>query len=337
MKRTFWYSRATLIGVSLFFCFVTVHAQVGPESRPNRNQAAAASPQSGDNKRPRILGVAHVAYFVSDPASALKFYGQFLGYQEPFSLPGRNGGPGTDFVKINDNQYLELSQGDAGNDGRLSHIAFYVDDAEAMRKYLGAHGVKVGESVPKGRTGNLNFTVSDPDGHRVEFVQYESDSWTAHHHGKDMPPSRISQHMIHTGFTVASTGAAMKFYADLLGFREFWRGSSDEKELSWINMRVPDGDDYVEFMLYRDPPAPERRGTMNHICLVVPDIQKAADELKQRAAQTNYTRTIEVRTGRNRKRQCNLYDSDGTRVELMEPDTIDGKPTPSSTAPPPRP
>jgi lactoylglutathione lyase len=42
------------------------------------------------------------------------------------------------------------------------------------------------------------------------------------------------------------------------------------------------------------------------------------------------------RTGINRKRQVNLFDPDGTRVELMEPDTIDGRPVPSSTLPPPR-
>jgi hypothetical protein len=31
-----------------------------------------------------------------------------------------------------------------------------------------------------------------------------------------------------------------------------------------------------------------------------------------------------------------LFDPDGTRVELMEPKTIDGKPAPSSALPPPR-
>jgi len=41
--------------------------------------------------------------------------------------------------------------------------------------------------------------------------------------------------------------------------------------------------------------------------------------------------------GTNRKRQLNLFDPDGTRVELMEPGTVDGQPVPSSTAPPPRP
>ena len=39
---------------------------------------------------------------------------------------------------------------------------------------------------------------------------------------------------------------------------------------------------------------------------------------------------------RNRKRQANLFDPDGTRSEVMEPNTIDGKPTPPSNAPPPR-
>ena len=43
-----------------------------------------------------------------------------------------------------------------------------------------------------------------------------------------------------------------------------------------------------------------------------------------------------MKTGVNRKRQINLYDPDGTRVEVMEPDTIDGKPAPNSAAPPPR-
>jgi lactoylglutathione lyase len=32
----------------------------------------------------------------------------------------------------------------------------------------------------------------------------------------------------------------------------------------------------------------------------------------------------------------NLFDPDGTRIELMEPGTVDGAPAPSSIAPPPR-
>jgi lactoylglutathione lyase len=58
--------------------------------------------------------------------------------------------------------------------------------------------------------------------------------------------------------------------------------------------------------------------------------------LKERAAKVGYTRPLEIRTGVNRKRQLNLFDPDGTRVELMEPNTVDGKPAPYATAPWPK-
>jgi lactoylglutathione lyase len=128
----------------------------------------------------------------------------------------------------------------------------------------------------------------------------------------------------------------MKFYGDLLGFQEIWRGSGNDKELSWVNMRVPDGTDYIEFMLYKDLPAPDRRGSAHHICLEVPDMAGAVARLEARPARSAYARKLEIRVGRNRRRQCNLFDPDGTRVELMEPHTIDGQPAPPSTAPPPR-
>jgi lactoylglutathione lyase len=152
-----------------------------------------------------------------------------------------------------------------------------------------------------------------------------------------MPATRVSEHMMHAGFLVGNLDAAIKFYGGSLGFREFWRGNSaTSKTLSWVNMRVPDGDDYLEFMLYDTLPAPERRGTSNHICLMVPDMTKALATVEAQPARKEYTRQIATQTGVNRKRQANLYDPDGTRVELMEANTIDGQPAPPSTLPPPR-
>ncbi len=297
------------------------------------SEAAAAQTKVA---RPKILGVAHAAYYVSDLAKARQFYEGLLGFAEPYALNGDNGADRIAFVKINDNQYLELFADTPSGDGQLNHIAFYTDDATRMRNYLASQGVKVPDKVSKGRIGNLNFTVTDADGHKVEFVQYEPDSWTAQHRGKDMPATRISKRIMHAGFTVGSVSAAMHFYADILGFREFWRGSSNGAELSWINMRVPDGDDYVEFMLYRDPPGRERLGVQNHLCLEVPDAEAAAAELRTRASRVQYARPVDVRIGKNRKRQTNLFDPDGTRIEIMEPGTIDGQPASASTAAPPR-
>jgi lactoylglutathione lyase len=127
----------------------------------------------------------------------------------------------------------------------------------------------------------------------------------------------------------------MKFYTEILGFQETWRGSSTGTELSWVNLKVPDGEDYIELMLYKEAPPPGRRGTAHHVALETPDIAASVAELEKRPYRSQYSRPLEIRTGRNRKRQANLYDPDGTRTELMEPGTIDGQPAPSSTAPAP--
>lgn len=289
-------------------------------------------------KRPRILGIAHVAFYVSDLEKTRAFYKNFLGYAEPFSLKRADGTDRIAFIKINDQQCLELFGEDPKQPelGRLNHIAVYVDNTRQMRDYLATQGVRVPDTVGKGKTGNYNFTITDPDGHGLEFVEYLPDSQTGQNKGTFMPPSRVSNHIMHVGILVGAVGPAMKFYRDVLGFREFWRGSADGTQLSWINLRVPDGDDYIEFMLYQDPQTPEQLGVKNHVSLVSSDVQAAVAGLESRPARKSYPRTIQVQVGRNRKRQANLFDPDGTRIELMEPVTIDGQPAPSSTAPPPR-
>jgi len=287
-------------------------------------------------QRPRILGVAHIALYTSDLANARSFYEDFLGFQEPFSLKREDGSVRIAFVKVNDAQYVELFTDAPRLDGQLNHIAISTDHASQMRDYLAEHGIKVPETVPKGKTGNYNFTVQDPDGHTVEIVQYLPDSLTDKSRGKFVSPARVSSRIMHVGFLVRDLDLSMKFYRDLLGFREFWRGSSNGTQLSWVNMRVPDGDDYVEFMLYTGTPSAEERGVKNHLCLEVPDIGKAVQDLENKPARKRYGREIRTQLGKNRKRQANLFDPDGTRVELMEGETFDREPAPSSTAPPPQ-
>jgi catechol 2,3-dioxygenase-like lactoylglutathione lyase family enzyme len=287
-------------------------------------------------KRPRITGISHVAVFVHNMDSSFAFYKDFLGYEEPFRIKKADSSISTVFIKVNDTQCIELfPERGEGND-RLYQVAFITDNAEALRVYLASQGVKVPAKVGKGRIGNYNFTCKDPDGHTVEIVQYEPDGWTMIDAGKHVSDARVSTHLKHIGFAVDFLERSMKFYRDILGFQETWRGSRDGKQLSWVNMRVPDGTDYVEFMLYQDPPTMERLHTMNHLSLEVADIQKAVNHLEARSARKSYSQKMEVKAGINRKRQCNLFDPDGTRTEIMEPGTVDGIPTPPSKAPAPR-
>jgi lactoylglutathione lyase len=294
----------------------------------------AAPPEAP--KRPRIVGVAHIALAVHDIEQSRTFYKDFLGYGEPFKLDNPDGSLSLTFIKVNDRQYIELFPEKAPKTDRLLHISIEVEDAEAMRLYLRSKGVKVPDKVGKGRIKNSNFMITDPDGHLVEVVQYEPDGLSMQAKGKFMDGPRISKRIAHVGIIVGKLEPAMKFYGEILGFQEIWRGSKEGKVLDWVNMKVPDGNDYLEFMLYDKTPDLGRLGTMHHICLEVPDMDKALADLEQRPARKIQTRPMEIRTGTNRKRQLNLFDPDGTRSELMEPKTVDGKPVPPATAPPPR-
>ena len=301
----------------------------------------SAQPPAG---RPKVLGIAHMAIYVKDLAKTRQFYEQFLGFAEPFTLPRKNGEPGVRiaFVKVNDRQYIEIFNEKDRGEGQLNHISIYNDSADRMRDYLRANGIEaMGNAaqgpVPKGQTGNKNFNVKDPDGHIVEIVEYQPDSWTAREAGKFMPPTRVADHIMHVGVLAGDLDKSMSFYDGIFGFKEFWRGSSSPRMLSWVNMRVPDGQDYLELMLYNKLPGPAERGGKNHASLTVRDANQVLEELKRRAAGIGYDKEIVIQTGVNRKRQVNLYDPDGTRIELMEPETVDGKPAPSSTAPVPHP
>lgn len=300
--------------------------------------AVPALAQQASPPRPKITGISHVGFFVSDLPKAMQFWQGLLGYDQYFALPGADGKAARIvFLRVNDHQHIELfTDPPAHPPSMLSHICFTVDHAQAMKDYLRSKGVSLPAGpVAKTKAGDLAFEVSDPDGTLVEFVEPLPGGVERRTAGHFDPPSRISTKIYHLGFLVGNTPKAIAFYHGILGFEETWRGSPNTQQLSWINMRVPDGTDYVEFMLYAGQPS--GWGTKNHIALSVPDVAKAVTELESRPAFTAYGKPLKPQTGINQKRQVNLYDPDGTRVELMEENTITGKQTPSSTAPVPPP
>ena len=297
---------------------------------------AAGQAAPPEFKRPRILGVSHVAFYVSDMAKTRAFYEGYLGFDVPFTLP-RKGNGELVWIKINDRQTIELFPGsEVGPDAdRFYHLALEVDDAEAMRVYLRSKGVAVPTVTPIGKIGNKNYFVRDPNGNIVEIVQYLPEGWTVREQGKHLPEARIATRMSHGGVVVGQLDASLKFYRDILGFKETWRGSAGGKLLSWVNLQVPDGRDYIELMLYDKMPSTDRIRTLQHICLEVPDLARAAAILKSRPLPPGCKPPTEMKVGVNGKRQINCYDPDGTRVEIMEAATADGQPVPPSTAPAP--
>jgi lactoylglutathione lyase len=303
---------------------------------PSLSRAQNATPQ-----RPQITGVSHVGYFVTDLPKTIAFWHDLLGFDEYTTLNK----PGTDqiriaFIKINDHQHIELfTDAPPSPPNMMSRYCFSVSNVDEMRAYLRSKGfdVKPGNGG-KTRTGDYAFEIKDPDGTLVEFVESLPTGIELQDAGKFMPPTRIADAIYHVGLLVGNLDKSLAFYEGVLGFTETWRGSSNGKELSWVNLRVPEGKDYIELMLYDKTPS--GFGTKNHVSLVVADVQKAVAEIESRPAYQDYlthAKPLVVHVGKNGKRQVNLYDPDGTRVELMEAQTADGKPVPPSTAPPPAP
>jgi lactoylglutathione lyase len=130
-----------------------------------------------------ITGIGHVAFRVTDLERALDFYCRTLGFREAFRME-RDGEPSPwiVYVHVAPGQFLELFPGGQGEVPRRSRAAGYnhfclvVDDLSATLGELRARGLhKDGEPV-RGRDGNWQFWIEDPDGNAIELMQISPDS-----------------------------------------------------------------------------------------------------------------------------------------------------------------
>jgi lactoylglutathione lyase len=286
---------------------------------------------AADARRPRIIGMAYAGVRAHDLNAARHFYGDLLGFEEAFSHDNFH------YFKVSDRQFIVVSPESKPEEQRFLGQAWETDDAEGLRLYLKAQGVKVSDQrAAKGANYDLAFRVSDPDDNAFLVMQFTPESLAIQGLGKHLSDARVSRRMLHVGVPV-SKPETVHFWVDILGFREFWRAnapSGDTSLATLANLKVPAGDDYLEWHLTRKPLAPwgERKGPY-HIALEVPDMAKAIAIIKSRPAFKDYNREVESHVGQNHKVQGNFYDPDGTRVELMEDHTADGFPSPMSTAP----
>jgi catechol 2,3-dioxygenase-like lactoylglutathione lyase family enzyme len=284
------------------------------------SHAQAAKEAAKESKRPPIVGVSHIALNVDDMGAARAFYTGMLGFEEAFSLNKADGSLLLTNFKVNDHQFVQVFPGLASPTAdRLNHICFETTDAEQLRAYLASKGVaEVPAKLEPGQNGALAFKVHDPDGHLVEFVQYLPGSMYANDFGKHLGARRISERIIHVGVTVKDREAADHFYKDILGFELQWHGGMKEDATDWVAMRVPDGHDWLEYMLNVHDPSPRTLGVMHHFSLGVPSVNDSYQEILKRGMKNVEPPKI----GRDGKWQLNLYDPDLTRAELMEPTPV---------------
>ena len=268
---------------------------------------ATAAP--AETKRPALVGIDHVAFRTTDAVAARRFYGDVLG----LASPADRSGPAP-FFRVNARQRIFVEPGLAPDvDERLGHIAFATTDLAALAAYLREKGINADGPAARPPCGVTALRVLDPEGHTIEFVQETAIA------GGGTAGRALSSRLLHAGVTVHSELAENFFYHDVLGMTEIWRGGFDPVTTNWVNLRLPESADYLEYML-RDAPSTRRHlGVDHHICLVVPDIQAAWEQVRERTPADARAALAPPQIGRNDKWQINLYDPDGTRVELMEP------------------
>ena len=266
--------------------------------------------------RPPITGIAKVSVYASDLSQSQHFYGAFLG----FPLIGMDTHAASQHYRVNSAQSIEIQSLPHGETDNLAYIAFATTDAKALRRYLLAKKVRMEGEVHTEADGAQFFWVKDPEGHRIQFVQVP-----AHAHPlrmrdaktSDQKVQSISHHILHAGFIVHDRAAEDRFYHDVLGFRSAWYGGMTDNRTDFVDMQVPDGADWLEYMLHSTgTPTARESGVLNHFALGVANIHQAADTLQQRGWQPSARSKAQI--GRDGKWQLNLYDPDGTRVELME-------------------
>lgn len=115
------------------------------------------------SKKPRLVGLNHIALEVGDIEEALRFYGSIFA----FELRGRNkddtGRVVMAFIDMGD-QFIALSRGRHQKPDRDRHFGLVVDDGTHVRDLAAKAGAKLldGDFVD----------FLDPWGNRIEVVEY---------------------------------------------------------------------------------------------------------------------------------------------------------------------
>jgi catechol 2,3-dioxygenase-like lactoylglutathione lyase family enzyme len=271
--------RAPFSPVSFLLPALILCVLCAPPLLPSALSPSLSAPESV--ARPKIFSIAFVRFKAANLDNSSAFYDGLLGLR-PYSAECRDA-PGPCY-RVNETQHLELTKAAPGKAGSfLEAIGLRVENVEQLQR---CHLLIFLEYL---------LVLGGPD--QID---------TSH---------QVSHSLIHAGFVVKERSLMDNFYKDILGFRAYWHGGMKDDKDDWAALQVPDGTDWLEYILNISPTADKHTlGVMNHIALGVPDIKAAKAQL----IKNGWKPGEEPKMGRDGKWQLNLYDPDDTRVEFME-------------------
>ncbi len=282
--------------------------------------------------RPQIYGIAGVRIYVTDMKSARLFYSTMTNTkrdcdwcetQEPsaFRLPS--------------GQFLLLTH-IVVKDGisRIAEVSFNASNLKELAHIFKENRIRYEADVEDGVF--MMIRVVDPESNLIAFFDNDAPRRYKAYYPNADSNTALKERILHVGFVVKNREAMDHFYKDILGFRLYSQGGSAEPQTDCVDMQVPDGTDWIEYMLNVPAGADQQTlGKMNHISLEVADVRKAGAELME--ARLNLRVAEEPKIARDGKWQLNLYDPDQTRIELLEFTPVEKPCCADYTAPRPAP
>ncbi|MGQ9631941.1 MAG: VOC family protein [bacterium] len=132
-----------------------------------------------------ITGIGHAAFRVRDLEKSLSFYTKVMGFPEAFRLNDDAGNLILVYLKVGEGGFIELFPG-----GKTSvelprdhigycHLCLTVDDIRKTLKELKSRGLPIEGEAKRGKDGNYQYWVEDPDGNPIELMQIMADSLQA--------------------------------------------------------------------------------------------------------------------------------------------------------------
>ena len=165
--------RGTLRGTVLFFSGLIVGAGL----------MASVAAQGTLNQGVRLN---HVGISVPNFQETVAFYEKTMGYRVSHRFaPNADGRPGTAFVQISRDTFIEIAPAAADAKPTITHIGVGADDIKATVARVNQNGGKATEPRRSENSGSILANVTDPAGIRTELneqppgsmMRQSIDSW----------------------------------------------------------------------------------------------------------------------------------------------------------------
>jgi len=121
-----------------------------------------------------IKQLAHICIRTRDLDATARFYCEGLGMERFFEFHRRGRLHGF-YLKAGAGTFIEVFEGDPGEEGNIRHVALEVDDMDQTLWQLSEHRIEAtGKKL--GADHSWQAWITDPNGVRIELHQYTPES-----------------------------------------------------------------------------------------------------------------------------------------------------------------